>query len=348
MEYRKLGSSSIEVSVIGLGTMTWGEQNSEQEAFEQMDYARSQGVNLIDVAEIYPVPPRPETSGRTESYVGNWIADRGCREEIVLATKVASRSENLEASRHIRGGPRLNRDQIRRAIEDSLKRLRTDHIDLYQVHWPERPANFFGKLNYEHIACEDLVPISETLDALAELVDEGLIKHIGISNETPWGLHEYLRLSQEKSLPRLVSIQNAYNLLARAYEVGLAEMGLRESVGLLAYSPLAFGVLTGKYLGNQMPENSRLTLWSRFSRYSSELATTATQAYSELAYKHSMSFAQMSLAFICHQPFVASCLVGATTMEQLKENISCSDLRLSTEILEEISQINALYPSPAA
>mgnify|MGYP001181453454 CR=1 FL=1 len=348
MKYRQLGSSCLEVSVIGLGTMTWGEQNSEEEAFEQMDYAMSQGVNFIDVAEVYPVPMRPETSGRTESYVGNWMAERGCRDKIVLATKVASRSENLEASRHIRGGPRLNRDQIRRAIEASLKRLRTDYVDLYQVHWPERQANFFGKLNYEHTACDDVVPISETLGALAELVDEGVVKHIGISNETPWGLHEYLRLSREESMPRLVSIQNAYNLLTRAYEVGLAEMGLRESVGLLAYSPLAFGVLTGKYSGNQMPENSRLSLWSRFSRYSSELAASATQAYSEVAHKHSMSLAQMSLAFICQQPFVASCLIGATTMEQLKENISSFNLTLSAEILNDISQVNAVYPSPAA
>ena len=348
MKYRKLGRSSVEVSIIGLGTMTWGEQNSEEEAFEQMDYARSQGINLIDVAEIYPVPPRPETAGRTESYVGNWLAERGCREEIVLATKVASRAENLEASRHIRGGPRLNRDQIRRALEGSLRRLRTDYIDLYQVHWPERPANFFGKLNYEHKICENIIPISETLDALAELVDEGMVKHIGISNETPWGLHEYLRLSREKSMPRLVSIQNAYNLLTRAYEVGLAEMGLRESVGLLAYSPLAFGVLTGKYLANQLPENSRLALWSRFSRYSSELATSATRAYLEVAKKHSMSLAEMSLAFICRQPFVASCLIGATTMEQLKENISSSDLILSAEILDDIGKINSKFPSPAA
>ena len=241
----------------------------------------------------------------------------------------------------------MNRDHIRRAIEGSLNRLQTDYIDLYQVHWPERSSNFFGKRHYEHNLCEEVIPISETLRALAELVDEGIVKYVGISNETPWGLHEYLRLSKEENLPRIVSIQNAYNLLTREYEVGLAEMGLRESVSLLAYSPLAFGVLSGKHLGDQSPPKSRLALWSRFARYSSQLATAATQDYAQVAERHDMSFSQMSLAFVCQRPFVGSCLIGATTMDQLKENIASYELEMTPELLKDIGEVNSRYPSPA-
>lgn len=348
MQYRKLGNSSLDVSIIGLGTMTWGEQNSQQEAFEQMDYALSQGVNLFDAAEMYPVPPRPETAGRTESYIGNWLADRDCRADIVLATKVVGRSDNLSGAGHIRGGSRLNRDHIRRAVEGSLERLRTDTIDLYQVHWPERDTNFFGQRGYRHNPDGDGIAIADTLEALGELVDEGVIAQIGISNETSWGLMEYVRLSEQRDLPRVVSVQNAYSLLTRQYEVGMAEMGLRESVGLLAYSPLAFGVLSGKYLNDQLPDNSRLALFKRFSRYTGQLSVSATGAYAEVAARHNITLTQMALAFVCQQPFVGSCLIGATSMAQLVENIASHSCELSPELIADIEDVAALHPDPAA
>ncbi|MDE0840771.1 MAG: NADP(H)-dependent aldo-keto reductase [Porticoccaceae bacterium] len=348
MQYKKLGKSSLEVSVIGLGTMTWGEQNSEQDAFEQMDYAFSQGVNLLDAAEMYPVPPRPETAGRTETYIGNWLADRDCRSDIVLATKVVGRSDSLSGAGHIRGGSRLNRDHIRRAVEGSLQRLRTDSLDLYQIHWPERATNFFGQRGYRHNPAEDGIAIADTLEALGELVAEGIIKHIGISNETSWGLMEYIRVSEQRDLPRLISVQNPYSLLTRQYEVGLAEMGLRESVGLLAYSPLAFGVLSGKYLNNQLPNGSRLALFKRFSRYTSQLSAAATGAYAEVAAKYQMTLTQMALAFVCRQPFVGSCLIGATSMPQLVENIASHSCELAPELLSDIEEVASQHPDPAA
>ena len=254
MEYRKLGKTGLDISQICLGTMTWGQQNTLDDAMAQMDYATSKGINFFDAAEMYPVPPRPETQGQTERCIGEWFSATGKRSEVVLATKVAGRSDKLGGLEHIRGGSRLNRDQIRRAVEASLERLQTDYIDLYQVHWPERSTNCFGVLGYQHDAKDDPVSIEETLTALAELVDEGLVRHLGVSNETPWGVMEYLRLAREKGLPTIASIQNPYNLLNRSYEVGLAEMSIREQVSLLVYSPLAFGTLSGKHLHGQRPE----------------------------------------------------------------------------------------------
>ena len=258
MEYRKLGKTSLDVSKICLGTMTWGEQNSEAEAHEQLDAALAAGVNFIDTAEMYPVPPKAETQGLTEQYLGTWLKKQQQRDKLVIASKVVGRSENMT---YLRDGPRLNARQIKQACEASLKRLQTDYLDLYQIHWPERKANFFGQLGYQHQDDEQAISIEETLQACDELVKEGKVRYLGISNETPWGLHEYLRLSDEQQLPRIQSIQNPYNLLNRTFEVGLAEMALREQVGLLAYSPLGFGVLSGKYLNQAKPAGARLTLY---------------------------------------------------------------------------------------
>ena len=347
MQYRKLGNTGLDVSLIGLGTMTWGEQNNLQEACEQMDYAVAQGINFFDAAEMYPVPPRPETTGETERCIGEWLTQTGRRSEIVLASKVSGRADTIPDWKHIRGGPRLNRDHIRRAIEGSLERLQTDYVDLYQVHWPERATNFFGKRGYVHVPGADGVAIEDTLNALSELVDEGLVKHVGLSNETPWGVMEYLRLASERGLAKVVSIQNVYNLLSRQFETGLAEMAIREEVGLLAYSPLAFGVLSGKYLGGKMPAGSRLALFERFARYGSPQSTSATEAYKEIADKHDISLAQMSLAFVCQQPLVTSNLIGATNMQQLSENIEAVNVKLSEEVLAEIEAIHNRYPDPA-
>ncbi|MBW4935745.1 NADP(H)-dependent aldo-keto reductase [Marinobacter sp. F4206] len=345
MQTRKLGNTDIDVSLICLGTMTWGEQNTEQDAFEQLDYATSQGVNFIDAAEMYPVPPRAETQGMTETCLGNWLAKRGRRDDLVIASKVAGPGNGLT---YLRNGPRLTRAHIREACDASLQRLKTDYIDLYQVHWPDRNANFFGKLGYEHNPDENFTPIEETLGALDELVREGKIRHIGLSNETPWGTMEYLRLAKEKGWPRPVSIQNPYNLLNRTFEVGTAEVAYREQVGLLAYSPLAFGMLSGKYLGETWPEKGRLTLYERFSRYTSGRGMEATRAYVDLARKHGLSPVQMALAYVNSRGFVTSNIIGATTMEQLRENLGSAAVELDTEVLEAIEVIHGefTYPCP--
>lgn len=345
MKTRRLGRTDIEVTEICLGTMTWGEQNTEQEAFEQLDMATGEGINFIDAAEMYPVPPRPETQGLTETYLGNWLAKRGRRDDLVIASKVAGPGNGLT---YLRNGPRLTRDHIREACDASLKRLKTDYIDLYQVHWPDRNSNFFGKLGYQHKPDEQSTPIEETLGALHELVQEGKIRQIGISNETPWGTSEYLRLSRENDWPRIVSIQNPYNLLNRTYEVGMAEVSCREQVGLLAYSPLAFGVLSGKYLGDRRPDGARLTLYDRFVRYSSQKGVSATRAYVELARQHGLSPVQMALAYVTSRDFVTSNIIGATSIAQLRENIGSATLELSDELLAEIERLHVehTYPCP--
>lgn len=345
MQTRKLGQTDIDVSLICLGTMTWGEQNTEQEAFEQLEYAIGAGINFIDVAEMYPVPPRAETQGLTETYLGNWLARRGRREDLVIATKVAGPGNGLS---YLRGGPRLTREHIRAACESSLARLQTDYIDLYQVHWPDRSANFFGKLGYQRNPDEASTPIEETLGALEELVKEGKVRHVGLSNETPWGTMEYLRLAREKQWPRVASIQNPYSLLNRSFELGLAEFAHRESTGLLAYSPLAFGMLTGKYLGGKWPEKARLTLYERFSRYTGERAADATRAYVELAHHHGLTPAQLALAWVNSREFVTSNIIGATTMDQLKENVGSADIRLSPDLVAAVEAIHDefTYPCP--
>lgn len=345
MEMRKLGRSDLDVSLICLGTMTWGEQNTEQEAFEQLDYAVGEGINFIDAAEMYPVPPKAETQGLTEQYLGNWLARRGRRDDLVIASKVAGPGNGLT---YLRDGPRLTRDHIRAACDASLKRLQTDYIDLYQVHWPDRNTNFFGKLGYRHKDGEEYTPIEETLGALHELVQEGKIRHIGLSNETPWGTMKYLQLAEQHGWPRPVSIQNPYNLLNRTFEQGLAEVAHRENVGLLAYSPLAFGMLTGKYLDGQLPENARMTLFQRFARYKGERAEQATRAYCDLAREHGLSPAQLALAWVNSRSFLTSNIIGATTMEQLRENIGSARVTLSDEVVKQLEVLHQefTYPCP--
>lgn len=343
MQYRRLGNSNITVSVICLGTMTYGEQNTKADAHRQLDYALDHGVNFIDTAEMYAVPARPETQGLTETYIGTWLQQRKDRERIVLATKIAGPGEWIK---HIRGGPRLSASQITTAIDDSLRRLNTDYIDLYQLHWPERATNYFGKLGYQHQSDQDGIAIGETLEALGTAVAAGKLRCVGISNETPWGLAEYLRLASEQNLPRIVSIQNPYNLLNRSFEIGLAEMAIREQVGLLAYSPLGFGVLSGKYLSEQPPADSRLVLFPQYGRYLTEAGKLATRRYVELAHDHGVSPSQLALAFVTARCFVTSTIIGATTMHQLTDNIASSQLTLSDALYESIEQIHNDYPNP--
>ncbi len=345
MEKRRLGRTDLDVSLICLGTMTWGEQNTEQEAFEQLDYATGEGINFIDAAEMYPVPPKAESQGLTEQYLGNWLARRGRRDDLVIASKVAGPGNGLT---YLRNGPRLTREHIREACDASLKRLQTDYIDLYQVHWPDRNTNFFGKLGYRHREDEDFTPIEETLDALHELVQEGKVRHIGLSNETPWGTMKYLQLAEQNGWPRPVSIQNPYNLLNRTFEQGLAEVAHREDVGLLAYSPLAFGMLTGKYLDGQRPENARITLFKRFVRYQGERAEKAIRAYCDLARAHGLTPAHLALAWVNSRRFVTSNIIGATTMEQLRENMDSVSISLSDEVLDALEGLHQefTYPCP--
>jgi aryl-alcohol dehydrogenase-like predicted oxidoreductase len=342
VKYTALGLSGLKISRICLGTMTWGEQNSEADAHEQMDYAVAQGVNFFDAAEMYPVPPRAETQGRTEEYIGIWFKKRGGRDKIILASKVVGPAD----FKWIRGGPRLDRKNVIAACESSLRRLQTDFIDLYQVHWPERATNYFGKLGYQPRDGEATVPIEETLSALAELQTQGKVRHLGISNETPWGLAEYLRLHREKNFPRIVSIQNPYSLLNRSFEVGLAEFAHREQIGLLAYSPLGFGMLSGKYLDGAKPANARLTLFARFSRYNNPEGELATREYVTLARKNNLDPAQMALAFINTRPFVFASIIGATTMAQLRANIASIDLHLGDEVLKDIEAIHRRHTIP--
>ncbi len=342
MKYHKLGNTNIGVSLIGLGTMTWGEQNSEAEAHAQMDCAVSEGVNLFDAAEMYPVPPKADTQGRTEQCIGSWLKKSGRRGKVIIATKCTGPGDFP----YLRGGPRQSRRHLTEALEGSLKRLQTDTIDLYQIHWPDRPTNYFGKLGYTHREQPEAVSIEETLGALADFVKAGKVRHVGISNETPWGLAEYLRLSREKNGPRVVSIQNPYSLLNRTFEVGLAEFAHREQVGLLAYSPLAFGVLSGKYLGGAKPANTRLALFARFQRYTGEQVEAATRAYVELARTHGLDPAQMALAYVNSRPFITSTLIGATTMEQLRSNIASANLVLTDDVLKGIEVIHKRIPNP--
>jgi aryl-alcohol dehydrogenase-like predicted oxidoreductase len=345
MELRPLGRSDIRVSALCLGTMTFGEQNSEADAHAQLDRALAAGINFIDTAEMYPVPPRAETIGRTEAYIGTWFASRGCRDRVVLASKVAGPAAWLP---HLRGGTsRLNRANIVTALDGSLRRLQTDWIDLYQLHWPDRETNYFGKLGYSPVEDAHSVPLLETLEVLADQVRAGKIRQIGVSNETPWGLMRFLALAQEHGLPRMVSIQNPYSLLNRTFEVGLAEVAIREDCGLLAYSPLGFGVLSGKYLNGRRPAGARITLFERFNRYSNPQAEHATAAYVALARRHGLDPAQMALAWVTHRPFVASNIIGATTPEQLEANLASADLTLSDEVIAQIEAIHTRQPNPA-
>ncbi|CAB3667262.1 NADP(H)-dependent aldo-keto reductase [Paraburkholderia rhynchosiae] len=349
MEYRRLGDSDVQVSLIGLGTMTWGEQNSEQDAHAQIDYALDHGVNLIDTAEMYPVPPRAETQGSTERFIGTWLAQhRSAREKILLATKIAGPARQPHNPRHIRGETnQFDRKNLTEALNDSLKRLQTDYVDLYQLHWPDRNTMTFGRPAYPWVDDEYTVPIDETLSVLADFVKAGKVRHVGVSNETPWGVAQFLRASEKLGLPRIVSIQNPYSLLNRTYEVGLSEYAHRDNIGLLAYSPLAFGWLSGKYEGGARPAGARISLFERFQRYSKPQAVQATTRYVELAKRHGMSPAQFALAFVNSRPFVTSNLIGATSLDQLKDNIASVDVKLSQELLDEIDALHQLQPNPA-
>lgn len=350
MKYRPLGNSGIQVSVIGLGTMTWGHQNSEADAHQQLDYALSQGVNLVDTAEMYPTPTRADTWGSTERFIGSWLARSKRRQDIVLASKAVGPART-PSQNHIRGGKsHHDAKNLRAALQGSLDRLQTDYLDLYQLHWPDRSTNFFGLRDYPWGDDEESVAIEETLAALAELVKEGLIRHIGVSNETPWGVGQFLKAAERLGLPRIVSIQNPYSLLNRLYEVGLAEYSHREGVGLLAYSPIAFGVLSGKYLDGAQPVGARLSEGSpygRFARYASEEAQRAVRAYVELARSRDLSPAQLALAFVASRPFVTSALSGATSLAQLQENLDSLALPLDDELLAALNAIHARLPNPA-
>jgi aryl-alcohol dehydrogenase-like predicted oxidoreductase len=349
MQYRKLGQTDINVSILTLGTMTWGEQNSEAEAHGQLDLALEYGVNLIDTAEMYPVPPKAETQGLTERYLGTWLKKSNKRSEVLVATKATGPSrQNIQAP-HIRGGQtRHDQANLTLALHDSLARLQTDYIDIYQLHWPSRSTNFFGELGYRHDAQDDqAVSIEETLSVLDGFVKAGKIRHIGLSNETPWGIKEFVNIAERQGLARVVSVQNPYSLLNRSFEVGNAEIAIRDQVGLLAYSPLAFGVLTGKYLNGVKPPNARLTRWERFSRYNSEAASTATAAYVNLAQRHGLDPAQLALAYVNSRPFLTSNIIGATNLEQLKTNLSSVHIELSKEVLAEIEGIHLRHPNPS-
>jgi aryl-alcohol dehydrogenase-like predicted oxidoreductase len=345
MQYRPLGRSRIKVSALCLGSMTWGEQNTQADAFAQIDRARDAGVNFIDTAEMYPVPPRSQTYTATETIIGNYFSERGGRDKWILASKIAGPSRDMK---HIREGrTRFTRDHIVSALDASLRRLQTDYLDLYQLHWPDRNTNYFGSLGYRHDPDEHFTPIEDTLEVLDGLVREGKIREIGLSNETPWGVSRFLHLSESRGWPRIASIQNPYNLLNRTYEVGLAEMSMREQVGLLAYSPLAFGALTGKYLNGLRPEKGRLTLFSRFTRYSNPEAQAACARYVQLAREHGLDPAQMALAFVTRQPFVTSNIIGATNMDQLNRNLSSVNMGLPDALLEAIAAIHRSQPNPA-
>ncbi|MCK5637104.1 MAG: NADP(H)-dependent aldo-keto reductase [Flavobacteriaceae bacterium] len=344
MKYTTLPKTNIKISKICFGTMTFGEQNTEVEAHEQLNYAIEKGINFIDTAEMYSVPGRKETQGSTEKYIGNWLKNQK-REDLVIATKITGPSPGLK---YIRKNMDFSNKSIDDAIEKSLKRLKTDYIDLYQLHWPERNTNFFGTRNYKHSFEEKWQDnFKQVIEKLDSLVQQGKIRNYGVSNETPWGVMRHLDESLKNNFTRCKTIQNPYSLLNRTFEIGLAEISMRENIGLLAYSPMAFGMLSGKYLNGKMPNGSRLKLFPVFSRYNADQSQFLTKKYAELAESLNLSLAQFSLAFVTQQPFVTSNIIGATTMEQLKENIASININLSEDTLEEINKIQELQPNPA-
>lgn len=343
MNYTTLPNINIKVSKICLGTMTYGEQNSESDAHSQLDYATDNGVNFIDTAEMYPIAAREATLGLTEKYIGNWLKKTRKREELVIATKIAGPNRKME---YIRNPLSFSKKSIHEAVDLSLKNLQTDYVDLYQMHWPERVMNMFGQRGVSKIDTQWHDNFFEVLTIFDGIIKEGKIKHLGISNENPYGVMKFISESEKHNLPRIVSIQNPYSLLNRLYEVGLSEIGMRENVGLLAYSPLGFSFLTGKHLNGILP-NSRLGIFPQFSRYSNANCQNATKLYHELAQENGLTLTQMSLAFVNQQDFVTSTIIGATTMEQLQENIAAFETVLSPDIISEINKIQELIPNPA-
>lgn len=345
MQKSELGRSGIQVSRLCLGTMTFGRQNTEADAFRQLDMALDAGIDFVDTAEMYAFPADPRTQGLTETYIGNWMKARGARNRVTVATKITGPGDRFE---HIRGGTlRYTADQIAAAIDGSLTRLGTDVIDLYQLHWPERQANYFGRLDYRHARNQSWTPLEVTLEALGREVERGRIRAVGVSNETPWGLMKFLALSAQMNLPRVAAIQNPYSLLCRTFEIGLSEIAIREQCGLLAYSPLSFGALTGKYLNGARPAGTRLALFPAFGRYVKPLAQTATAEYVAIAKKFGLDPAQMAIAFVASRPFVTSAIIGATTDAQLAANIAAAGLTLAPEVVEAIDAVHASNPNPA-
>lgn len=342
MEYNILPNSNIKVSKICLGTMTWGRQNNQQEAFDQMDYSIDKGVNFFDTAELYPVPATPDKYAITEEIIGNWFQQSKKRDKIILATKIAGPGDYTA---HIRKTG-FKGNSIENALDGSLKRLKTDYIDLYQLHWPERITNTFGNRNYQYFNDSWEDNFEFILEKLKELIKIGKIRHIGLSNENPWGIMKFLEYSKQE-LPKMITVQNPYSLLNRLFEVGSSEICKRENIGLLAYSPLGFGILTGKYFNGKMPKNSRLDLFPTLKRYSNENSIKAAKLYEEVAKKHNLSLTHLSLSFVNDRPFVTSNIIGATNLEQLKENIESVNIKLSDEIISEINSINNKIPNPS-
>lgn len=344
MKYTILPHTDVRVSKICLGSMTWGNQNTEAEGHEQLDYAIEKGINFIDTAELYPVPATAETQGRTSEIIGTWLKKRGKRDELVLASKIAGPGDYTA---HIRTTG-FSRDSIIDAVDNELKRLQTDYIDLFQIHWPERQTNTFGARDYAHNEKDPWEDnFKDILESLDEVIKAGKIRYVGLSNEKAWGTMRYLEESRNNDLPRMITIQNAYSMLNRTFEGDLAEISMREDIGLLAYSPMAFGVLSGKYIEGRQASNSRLSLFPRFSRYSGREATEATRQYLDLAKSRGLSLAQMSLAFVTQQQFVTSNIIGATTLDQLKENIESINLDLDRELINQINKIHSAIPNPA-
>ncbi len=345
MKFKKLGNTGLNVSLICLGTMTYGEQNTQEEGFEQMDYALNEGINFFDTAELYAIPPKEKTYGDTEEIIGNWFQKRKNRKKVILASKIAG-----PGLKWIRGGgEQFSPTSLEKALNSSLKRLKTDYIDLYQLHWPERNTNYFGDLNYEHNENEKKWnSFDSILKVLKKSIDQGKIRYIGLSNETPWGFSKFLQIADEKKLPRVVSVQNPYSLVNRSYEVGMSEISIREKAGLLAYSPLAAGYLTGKYRNNQMPKNSRMDLfYENYPRYHNQRTYNAVEEYFKIAQNHQITLTQLSQAFVNSRDFVTSNIIGATTMEQLRENIDSINISLNEKIISEINLVHEKIPNPA-
>jgi aryl-alcohol dehydrogenase-like predicted oxidoreductase len=344
MKYSNLPNTATKISKIGLGTMTFGQQNSEAEGHAQMDYALENGVNFFDTAEMYSVPAKKETYGSTEKIIGTWFKKTGNRENVILATKIAGPNRNLN---YMREENDFSRESLTYALDQSLKRLQTDYIDLYQLHWPERKSNMFGVLGFkvQEDSWED--NFQSVLECLQGFINQGKIRNIGVSNETPWGLMRFLEESKKHNLPRMATIQNPYSLVNRSFEVGLSEVCHRENVGLLAYSPLAFGVLSGKFLNGANPTNARINLFPQFARYNSENTREAARRYHEIANDFGLTLTELSLAFVNQQPFLSSTIIGATTMEQLKENINTIKVTLDENVLAEIEKIQSIFPNPA-
>ena len=345
MKYKPLGDTELKVSLICLGTMTWGEQNTQEEGFQQMDYAVEKEINFFDTAELYAIPPKEKTYGRTEEIIGNWFEKRKNRKKIILASKIAG--PGLPWIRG--GGSQYSEKSIESALHESLKRLKTDYIDLYQLHWPERNTNYFGKLDYKHKENErSWNNFENILKVMKKFIDQGKIRYIGLSNETPWGFSKFLQIAKEQNLPKIISVQNPYNLVNRTYEIGMSEISIREKSGLLAYSPLAIGYLTGKYRNKQIPKNSRLDLfYDNYPRYHNPRTYDAVDEYFKIAKKYKLSLAQLSLAFVNSRDFLTSNIIGATSMEQLKENIDSIKISLNQKIIEEINLVHENNPNPA-